>query len=101
LIDNFEEERSELCCRYHYSSSAKDKGEVEVKHFSNNYLKKTAIFSKIVKTIFISLPKTQSFRPLKSKIMELLFHDYSSCLKIFLLQTIVEGVKVDSKYFVE
>lgn len=55
--------------------------------------------NRILKVIFKGLPNYALFKPVKTKIMELLFLNYSSCLQLLLLQTIAEGVKVNAFYY--
>jgi len=72
----------------------------QMKGFSNNYLRKTTVLFRILKLMFKKMPTCHKLIKVVNKnCMQLLFGNYSSCLKIMLLKAIREGVKTKSKYY--
>ena len=68
--------------------------------FSLNFSGRTKILKNILKIVFVNLTNFESIRPINSHVMQLLFGSYSPCLKLLILQSLCEGVKVNAKFYI-
>ncbi len=99
IVDNFEPKKASECCFSHFALI--EGGEaVDPLKFTLSFAAKTNILKNILKIIFVNLASFESIRPISSQVMQMLFGSYSPCLKLLLLQSLCEGVKANSTFYI-
>jgi hypothetical protein len=99
IIDNFEPPRPAECCFSHYARI--EGGEtVDPQRFSLNFEGRTKVLRNLLKLVFVNLASFESIRSITSQSMQLLFGAYSPCLKLLLLQSLCEGAKANSAFYI-
>lgn len=54
----------------------------------------------VLKLVYVNLASFESIRSITSQSMQMLFGAYSPCLKLLLLQSLCEGVKASSSFYI-
>lgn len=93
VIDQLEPLRPNECCHYHARLDPREDPAP-----SNSYLRKTATLTNLLKLVAIKLVAVGT--PLRGPLLQLLFENYSPCLKLLLLRCLREGVRMQASFYI-